>query len=193
MSIATQTGDQGTTSLLFGRRVAKTDVRIACNGAIDELSAALGLARASLKGTVGDPFITERIFAIQKELVIVMGEIAVAPEDRERAHARNFGSVTPAMVDVLTALVHDLEQNHQIEFHRWATPGDSMASAALDFARTGCRRAERTILGLCETDPGLNGEIARYLNRLSDLLWLWARWVETKDAAGASSVPETTA
>ena len=187
MSIATQTGDQGTTSLLFGRRVSKTDPRIGCNGAIDELSAALGLARATLKGTVGDPFITERIFAIQKELVIVMGQIAVAPEDRERANAGNYGSVTPAMVDALTALVHDLEQNHQIEFHRWATPGDSMACATLDFARTAARRAERAILGLCETDPGLNGEIARYLNRLSDLLWLWARWVETVEHRPASS------
>ncbi|MEI8233917.1 MAG: cob(I)yrinic acid a,c-diamide adenosyltransferase [Verrucomicrobiota bacterium] len=193
MSIATQTGDQGTTSLLFGRRVSKTDPRIGCNGAIDELSATLGLARASLKGTVGDPFITERIFAIQKELVTVMGEIAVAPQDRERHRAGNFGSTTPEKVDALTVLVHDLEQNHQIEFHRWATPGDSLGSAALDLARTVCRRTEREILGLRETDPGLNGEIARYFNRLSDLLWLWARWVETQDASPGSGAPETVA
>lgn len=181
MSISTQTGDQGSTSLLYGRRVPKTDHRIACNGAVDELNAQLGMARAFLKGSVGDPFITERLLTIQKELITLMGEIAVAPEDRERAGTGNTGGVMPAMVDVLTAAVHDLEQNHQIEFHRWATPGDSLASAALELARTACRRAERLIVGLRETDPGLNVEIVRYLNRLSDLLWLWARWVETQE------------
>ena len=117
MSISTQTGDEGSTSLLFGRRVPKTDPHIRANGAIDELSARLGLARASLKGTPGDPYITERIFAIQKELVTVMGQVAVAAEDRER-HAAKFPVVTPGMTDALTALVHDLEENHKIEFHR---------------------------------------------------------------------------
>ncbi|MDD5349080.1 MAG: cob(I)yrinic acid a,c-diamide adenosyltransferase [Chthoniobacteraceae bacterium] len=192
MSIATQTGDQGDTSLLFGKRVPKTDPHIRANGAVDELSARLGLARASLKGTPGDPFITGGIFAIQKELVTVMGQIAVAPGDHER-HAAQFPVVTPAMTDALTGLVHDLEQNHKIEFHRWATPGDCMGCAAIDLARTACRSAERDIIALRETDPDLSAEIPRYLNRLSDLLWLWARWVETKEAAAASDVPETTA
>ena len=180
MSIATQTGDNGSTSLLFGKRVPKTDPRIGCNGAVDELSARLGLARASLKGTVGEPFVTERILAIQQELVTVMGQIAVAPEDHER-HAAKFPVVTPAMTDALTALVADLEQNHKIEFHRWATPGDCMGSAALELARTACRSAERDIVALRETDPGVSAEIPRFLNRLSDLLWLWARWVETQN------------
>ena len=181
MSIATQTGDQGTTSLLFGRRVPKTDPHIGCNGALDELNAQLGMARACLKGSVGDPFVTGKIFAIQKELIVVMGEIAVVPEDREKHRASTYGVVTPAMVDALTAHVHDLETNHRIEFHRWATPGDSMGSAALEIARTSCRRAERAVLALSENDATLSGEIVRYLNRLSDLLWLWARWVETAE------------
>ena len=179
MSIATKTGDQGSTSLLFGKRVSKTDERIACNGAVDELNAALGLARASLKGSLGDPFITERLMAIQKELIVLMGEIAVATEDRERHRNSTFGVVTPEKVDALSALVDDLENNHRIEFHRWATPGDSLGSATLEVARTVCRRAERHVVGLRESDETLSVEIARYLNRLSDLLWLWARWVET--------------
>lgn len=174
------------TSLLFGRRVPKTDPRIGCNGTIDELNAQMGMARACLKGTVGDPFITERLFAIQKELIVVMGEIAVAPEDRERHLKSTYGVVTPAMVDALSALVDDLEKNHHIEYHRWATPGDGLGSAALEVARTICRRAEREVLCLRETDATISGEIARYLNRLSDLLWLWARWVETKEASPAS-------
>ena len=179
MSISTKTGDQGATSLLYGKRVSKTDPRIACNGAVDELGAALGMARAHLKGTPGDPFITQQIFAIQKELVIVMGEIAVAPEDREQ-HKGQYGIVTPEMVNSLGALVEDLEKNHRIELHRWATPGETLGSAALDVARTVARRAECLVVGLGETDPACNTEVVRYLNRLSDLLWLWARWAETK-------------
>ncbi len=181
MSISTKTGDQGSTSLLYGRRVPKTDPRIGCNGAVDELNAQLGLARAFLKGGVADPFITDRIFAVQKQLITVMSEIAVAPEDRERHQAGKMAVITPALVDELTDAVHDLEQNHQIEFHRWATPGDGLGSAALEVARTACRRAERLIVGLREVDPGLSEELPRYLNRLSDYLWLSARWVETQE------------
>ena len=186
MSIATKTGDSGETSLLYGRRVSKTDPHIGCNGALDELNAALGMARACLKAGVGDPFITGNIFAIQKELIVLMGEIAVQTQDRERHKASDYGVVTTAMVDTLTAHVTDLETNHRIEFHRWATPGDSMGSAALEVARTVCRRAERAVIALRECDATLSGEIPRYLNRLSDLLWLWARWVETQEARPSS-------
>src|SRR4051812_35289556 len=77
MSIATKTGDRGTTALMFGHRVPKTDPRIAANGAVDELNAALGMARAFCP----DEFVTGPILAIQKELVTLMGEIGVAPED----------------------------------------------------------------------------------------------------------------
>jgi len=181
MTIATQTGDHGATSLLFGRRVSKTDPRIGCNGAVDELNAALGMARASLKATLGDPLITARILAIQKELIVLMGELAVVPADRERHRNSDFGNVSAEMVDALSAIIDDLEKNHRIEFHRWATPGDSLASAALEVARCACRRAERVVVALRETDETLNGEILRYLNRLSDLLWLWARWMETME------------
>jgi len=175
------------TSLLFGRRVPKTDPHIVCNGALDELNAQLGMARASLKGTLGEPFITERLLAIQKELIVIMGEIAVVAEDRERFLKSNYGSVTSAMVDALTAFIADLEKNHRIEYHRWATPGDGLGSAALEVARTTCRRAERAVLALREIDATLNEQITRYLNRLSDLLWLWARWLETQDAAAAGN------
>ena len=137
MSIATKTGDDGTTALLFGRRVAKTDPRIAANGAVDELNAALGMVRA----TVAEPFVTDAVLAIQKELVLLMGELAVLPEDRERYAAGGFHFVEKAMVDSLTARVDDLEKNHHISYHGWATPGATLGSAALDLARTVCRRA----------------------------------------------------
>lgn len=179
-SIATKTGDRGETSLLFGRRVSKSDLRVECNGAVDELNAALGLARAHLRGTAGDPWITTAIFEIQETLVVLMGEIATASADRDRHLKAGFGCIRQEQVEALTARVEDLEKNHQINFQRWAMPGDTIASAALDVARTVCRRAERVTTLLSETDTTLNPEILRYLNRLSDLLWLWARWVENR-------------
>ena len=185
MSIATKTGDFGTTALLFNRRVSKSDFRGECNGTVDELSATLGLARASLSGTEGDPFITGKIYGIQKELVTLMGEIAVASGDRQRYADAGYPMIGAESVDALTAFVDDLEKNHQIQFARWATPGETLASASLDMARTICRRAERHIVALREVDATLNLEIIRYLNRLSDLCWLWARWVETVEGKRA--------
>ena len=179
MSIATKTGDDGTTAIMYGRRLPKTDARIAANGAVDELNAALGVARAGL----AEVFVTGKILAIQKELVVLMGELAVAPEDRARYAAGGFHFVEKAMVDALTAHIDDLEKNHRISYDGWATPGATPASAALDLARTICRRAERAVVAL----EGVNPEIVRYLNRLSDLCWLWARWVETGAGGKAES------
>lgn len=176
MSIATKTGDDGTTALLFNRRVPKTDARIEANGAIDELNAALGLARANVR----EAFITEPILAIQKELVTLMGEIALLPEDRERYLAKGHRFIDAAMVDRITALIDDLEKNHRLNFQKWATPGDSPGSAALDLARTVCRRAERRVVELSGLVGHVNPEAVRYLNRLSDLCWLYARWLETR-------------
>ena len=178
MSIATKTGDDGTTGLMYGRRVPKTHPRIAANGAVDELNAALGMARA----TVGDAFITAPILGIQKELVLLMGELAVLPEDRDRYLAGGFTFLGKEHTEALTARIHDLEKNHAISYHGWATPGGTPGSATLDVARTVGRRAERHIAALAETFPLLNPELLRYLNRLSDLCWLWARWLETPPA-----------
>lgn len=175
-SIATKTGDDGTTALMYGRRVPKTDLRIAANGAVDELNSALGMVRA----TVQEAFVTETVLRIQKELVTLMGELAVLPEDRDRYANGGFQFVTVAMVDALTAHIDDLEKNHQISYQGWATPGATLGSAALDVARGVCRRAERHVALLTESGTPVNGEILRYLNRLSDLCWLWARWIETK-------------
>jgi cob(I)alamin adenosyltransferase len=176
MSIATKTGDAGTTALMYGRRVSKTDVRVVAYGTVDELNASLGLVRAM----VSDAFVTDKVFGIQKELVILMGELAVADEDRERYSAGGYQFVSEAMVEQLTAHVDDLEKNHRITYDGWATPGATLGSAALDVARTVCRRAERAVVALGETGSTVNPEIVRYLNRLSDLCWLWARWVETQ-------------
>ena len=176
MSIATKTGDDGSTGLMFNRRVPKTDPRVAAYGACDELNAALGLARA----WSDEPQIAERLLEVQKELVVLMGELACAAEDRERYREKGFQLVETTMIDRLTAWIDDLEKNHRISYKHWATPGATRPSAFLDQARVTCRRAERAVWGLREQNLPVSEVIPRYLNRLSDLCWLWARFVETK-------------
>ena len=174
MSIATKTGDEGETSLMYGRRVPKTDARVDAYGSVDELNSALGLARASAV----EGFLSEQILAIQKELVVVMGELATAGEDLDRYTKDGFKLTSPAMTDRLTDVVDDLEKNRLGKFKDWAVPGKTLNAAALDLARTTCRRAERRVAALMAADPKFNREILRYLNRLSDVCWLLGRVAE---------------
>jgi cob(I)alamin adenosyltransferase len=176
MSIATKTGDDGSTALMFGRRVSKADPRVESYGAVDELNAALGMVRAS----VDDDEISASVLSIQKELVTLMGELAVLPEDYIRYGEKGFEYVTAAMVDRLTSLIDHLEKQRRISFKHWATPGACRESAPLDVARTLCRRAERRVVAIQESGTAVNPEVIRYLNRLSDLCWLWARYIETQ-------------
>ena len=171
MSIATKTGDEGETSLMYGRRVPKTHPRVEAYGGVDELNSALGIARAA----ASDAFLTEQILAIQKDLVVLMGELATAAEDHDRYAKDGFQFTSSAMTDRLTTLVHELEEGRS--FKHWANPGNTRGSAALDLARTICRRAERGVAAIM-TDPNFNREILRYLNRLSDACWLLARYAE---------------
>jgi cob(I)alamin adenosyltransferase len=178
MSIATKTGDNGTTGLMYGRRVPKHHPRVEAYAAVDELNAALGLARA----TATDDFVRDNILWLQHSLVDLMGELAVALEDLPRYAKDGYTLVTPAMTAKLDALVKEIEAQN-VSFKGWATPGATVHSAALDVARTTCRRAERRACALQESGELPNAEIIIYLNRLSDLLWLFARWVETKTGA----------
>lgn len=159
---------------MYGRRVAKTDARVDAYGCVDELNAALGLVRV----TATDSFIADHIFAIQKELIHVMGELATAPEDLPRYTKDGYQLTTAAMVDRLTAVIDELEQDKLLQFKGWAIPGSTMLSAVLDVARTTCRRAERRVAALMDDSADFNREILRYLNRLSDLCWLLGRYAE---------------
>lgn len=175
MSIVTKTGDDGTTGLMYGHRVPKNHPRVETVGTIDELNAALGTARA----TATAPFVGDNLFWIQKSLVDVMGEVGVLPEDLARYAKNGYAVVTPELTAKLDALVKEVE-GQNISFKGWATPGATPHSAALDVARTVCRRAERRICELRLAGELPNAEIQVFFNRLSDLLWLLARWVETK-------------
>jgi ATP:cob(I)alamin adenosyltransferase len=172
MSIVTKTGDEGETSLMYGRRVSKTDRRVEAYGCVDELNAALGLVRAVSE----NEFVAKEILAAQKDLITLMGELATAREDIDRYVKDGFKLTTALMVDRLTSVIVDLEKDKSLYPKDWVIPGGNTVSAALDFARTTCRRAERGVAALKD----LNGEILRYLNRLSDLCWILARYIEKK-------------
>ncbi len=177
MSIITKTGDQGTTGLMYNRRVPKTHPRVEAYGTVDELNAALGLARA----TATDEWEGGQLLAIQKELVILMGELAVLGEDLARYRQDGYSIVTAEMAMKLELIAKEIEAR-KIVFKGWATPGATLHSAALDVARTICRRAERRVCAL-EGEQKASQEITIYLNRLSDLLWLLARRTETECSA----------
>jgi cob(I)alamin adenosyltransferase len=162
---------------MYNRRVSKSDPRIEACGAVDELNAAIGFARAG----VSHRFISNHLFTTQKELVALMGELATLPEDLPRYRDDGFPLLTAQMTARLDRIVQEIESQN-VSFKDWATPGATVTSAALDVARTACRRSERSICGLREQGQLQNSEILVYLNRLSDALWLMARWVETRDA-----------
>ena len=173
MSIVTKSGDDGTTALMYGRRVPKNHPRVEAIGAVDELNAALGVARAAaLPGPVHD-----HLLAIQKDLIVLMGETGVAIEDLPRYVKDGYSVVTPAMTAGLNALIREIEAQNA-DFKGWAVPGATPPAAALDLARTICRRAERRACALREAGDLKNAEIVVYLNRLGDLLWLFARRAE---------------
>jgi len=182
MSIATKKGDDGTTGLMYNRRVSKCHPRVEAYGTVDELNAAIGLARA----TASAEFLRERLLEIQKDLVTVMGELATLVEDLPRYVKGGFSVVTVELTVKLDRVVQEIEAQN-VSFKNWATPGENPSSATLDVARTVCRRAERRVCALRESAQLTNLEIIVYLNRLSDALWLMARWAETPQRINIAS------
>ena len=172
-SIATRKGDDGTTGLLYGQRVAKDHPQIQAVGALDELNAALGLAKSAGRFRVP----RAALDAIQRDLVALMGEVACAESDATRFSSSKFPQVGTADLARLDAAVAAVEARHP-KFDGWATPGKNPPAAALDFARTVARRAERELVGLRRHGRTFRPVVIQYLNRLSDLLWLLAREAE---------------
>ncbi len=175
MSISTTTGDKGRTALIGGERVSKADLRVEAYGTIDETGAAMGLARS----LSDDAEINELAKSIQRELFAVSG--SVANPNYENAPKPY---VTTEMVEHLTAEVHRIEKMEGV-LADWSLPGEIASSAAFDVARTVCRRAERAVIRLQEAGEAVDQTAVTYLNRLSDLLWLFGRLIEFR--AGVDS------
>jgi cob(I)alamin adenosyltransferase len=172
-SIATRTGDDGTTSLLYGQRVPKDHPQIEAVGALDELNAALGLAK-SARPPSHDVVEFENI---QRDLVALMGEVACAEIDATRHAASKFARISDAEMARVDADVAALEARG-LRFEGWATPGANPYAAALDVARATARRAERRLVSLAAHGRPLRPLLLHYVNRVSDLLWLMAREAE---------------
>ena len=168
--VYTRSGDLGETGLLFGGRVAKSDPATEAYGTIDEAVSMMGLGRAlSRSGRVKDVLVR-----VQRELYLLASELATAPEHRSLLEQR-VGTVTPSMVEDLERLIDDLRED--VEFpSAFIVPGASPASAAIDVARTSCRTAERRIVSLRQAGRLPNDEVLRYVNRVSDLLFVLARY-----------------
>ena len=168
--IYTKRGDDGTTGLLYGGRVRKDSWRIELNGAVDEAQAAIGVARAQ---TPVASEVNDRLVALARDLYVLMAEVATAPDNRSKL-AAGSSLVTPDMVAALEAGIDDLLARFDMPSD-FTVPGENTVAAALDFARTVVRRAER----LAVVEPVGDGSlVVAYLNRLSDLLWAMARWQE---------------
>jgi cob(I)alamin adenosyltransferase len=171
VKIYTRTGDDGTTGRYFGGRVAKDDPQIELNGTVDEAQAFLGWSRS-----LTDPAsqVHQLVKELQRDLWILMGEVATASEQRTKL-TPGKDLVTAEMVTKLEAAIDDgaLVVGPITEF---VVPGETTLSASLDIARTVVRRAERHSFGILSSDS----QVPVYLNRLSDLLWTLARAVEGK-------------
>lgn len=176
MSISTKQGDTGQTSLAGGQRVSKGDWRVEAYGTLDELISALGFARS----ICDEEEVCELTKTIQRELFSLIGALATCAESRTLPIP--FDSQP---VDALTEEVHRIEKMDGI-LRDWALPGEHAASGAYDVARTICRRAERNVVRLAESGEPLDPNVISYLNRLSDLLWLFGRVVERQAGKDSS-------
>lgn len=176
MRIYTRKGDDGSTGLLFGGdRVSKADARTDAYGTTDEAVAALGLARASIGSPTDrtEARLGELIVRLQRELFVVGAELATHTDRRDRL-VDGVSRVTAEMVATLEREIDELEAIVE-QPKEFVLPGESMAGAALDLARTVVRRAERRAV-LLASDGGLpDSQVLPYLNRLADLLFVAAR------------------
>jgi cob(I)alamin adenosyltransferase len=168
MSIATKRGDGGQTGLAGGIRVSKSDLRVESYGSVDELNTFLGFARSICQNKE----IAEWTEDIQRTLFRVGSALATPPESKKKAPV-----ISTEDVDKLTDLVHKIEATEGI-LADWSLPGAHTESAAYEVARTVCRRAERNVVRFVENGGSVQAEVLAYLNRLSDVIWLFGRLIE---------------
>jgi cob(I)alamin adenosyltransferase len=176
VKVYTRGGDQGETSLYGGRRVRKDDLRVEAYGAVDELNAVVGLARAE----IDHADLQQYLERIQSELFDVGGELATPDLEAREAKGKQVPRVGDAQVTDFEAWIDRLETELE-PLRNFVLPGGARGAALLHLARTICRRAERRVVTLVEREP-VAPVIVRYLNRLSDLLFVMARAVNRRSA-----------
>jgi cob(I)alamin adenosyltransferase len=180
MSISTKRGDGGQTGLAGGIRVSKADLRVESYGTVDELNTVLGFARS----ICNDAEIVAWTEKIQRTLFRLGSALATPPESKKTPPV-----IAPEEVDFLTDLVHQIEATEGI-LGDWSLPGAHRESAAYEIARAVCRRAERCAVRFVESGGVVAPEILMYLNRLSDLIWLFGRLIERNAGVDARLRPE---
>jgi cob(I)alamin adenosyltransferase len=180
MKIYTKTGDDGSTGLIGGSRVRKSDPRIDCYGTVDEINASLGLAAVT-----ADPSIRPLLLAVQNDLFIIGSHLA-APDGRIPTNS-NWPSLDDSLITRLEMQI-DSAETLLPPLRQFILPGGSETAARLHLARTVCRRAERLLVEF-SLDRPVSGLILTYLNRLSDWLFVHARL--SNQIAGVADVPWT--
>lgn len=178
VKIYTRKGDDGTTSLWYGGRRAKSDPRIEAYGSIDEAGSALGVARSLCRPA--DEELAADILRVQNELFVAGAELATAPEASERLED-GVSRVTAAMVADLESAIDRYMDRVDLP-PKFVIPGGTPLSAQLDLARAILRRAERRVAELAEAGgEGPPGEVGPYLNRAADLIYAMARFADRAD------------
>jgi cob(I)alamin adenosyltransferase len=182
--IYTRTGDDGTTALGSGRRVAKYDLRVECYGTLDETNAAIGLARVHTKES--NAALDAMLARIQNDLFDLGAELCYPDESKD---ARGRLSVSDAQVERLEGEIDTLNRELQ-PLRSFVLPGGTPAASFLHLARTVSRRAERLMVALSSRANEPVGEAAlRYINRLSDFLFVAARYANDKGKSDVLWVP----
>ena len=181
MSISTKRGDGGQTGLAGGIRISKADLRVESYGSVDELNTVLGFARSICQ----DKEIAEWTETIQRTLFRVGSALATPPESKKQPPP-----ISTEDIDMLTDLVHKIEATEGI-LSDWSLPGAHTESAAYEVARTVCRRAERAAVRFVENGGVVQPTVLPYLNRLSDVIWLFGRLIEIKAGIESRLRPET--
>lgn len=173
MKIYTKTGDSGDTSLFGGERVPKNNGRIEAYGTVDELNATVGMARSH--GPAGD--VDRLLEQIQKELFVLGADLATPPSRKTR-----IDRIAPSHVESLENQI-DAFGNSLEPLRYFILPGGNPAAAALHMCRTQCRRGERICIAV-RTQESLSEDIVKYLNRLSDLFFVLARYENSVTGIG---------
>jgi cob(I)alamin adenosyltransferase len=178
--IYTKKGDDGTTGLLYGGRVAKDDHRTSVYGTLDETVSALGIARAG--GLV--PEIEAIAVRLQREMFVVGAQLATSEENQSKLQV-GVSKVDASMTHQAESDIDGLLERHPLR-PEFILPGETMGSAGLDLARSTIRRAEREAAAMDREGLVPDPEILRYLNRISDLLFAMARFHEAESGKAAA-------